>query len=123
VGSTYYYHDSDLKLQFVHPKDIVSAIITVLENDAKGTFNVASPNPITIQQLSKETNLKFKYCPPWLLQIILLFAWICCMTKSPILSSTSNNKTIVEPKRLEQELNFEFKYSSPEALFSDNETS
>ena len=106
-------------VQFVHEDDVVSAIHRILDSDARGAFNVAPPDWLTCTEIARQTNRKTWKWPFWLARFLHGLAW---KTRIPIHESPASflyfcrYPWIVTPKRLQDELGFQFKYSSQETM-------
>ena len=106
-------------VQFVHEDDVVSAIERILRSTARGPFNVAPPDWLTCTEIAKRTNRKAWKWPFWLARFLHGFAWT---VRIPIHESPASflyfcrYPWIVAPKRLERELDFQFRYTCQQTL-------
>ncbi len=106
-------------VQFVHEEDVVAAIETILKSELRGPFNVAPPDWLSCTQIANQTDRKTWKWPFWLARFLHGFAWTI---RFPIHESPASflyfcrYPWIVEPKRLQDELGFQFKYSCQQTL-------
>jgi UDP-glucose 4-epimerase len=61
----------DPLFQFMHELDAAKAIVTALESDSRGVFNVAGPNPIPLSLLIRETGRRSLPVPEPLFRLSL----------------------------------------------------
>jgi len=109
----------DAPLQLVHESDVVQAIDAILAADARGAFNIAPPDWITISDIARETGRRVFRVPFWLAYAAHWLAW---WTRFPLHESPAGflyfvrYPWVVTPARLQTELGYEFRFSTLEVL-------
>jgi UDP-glucose 4-epimerase len=109
----------DAPLQLVHESDVVQAIDAILAADARGAFNVAPPDWITISDIARETGRRIFRVPFWLAYAAHGLAW---WTRFPLHESPAGflyfvrYPWVVTPARLQTELGYKFRFSTLEVL-------
>jgi nucleoside-diphosphate-sugar epimerase len=109
----------DAPLQLVHESDVVQAIDAILAADARGAFNVAPPDWITISDIARETGRRIFPVPFWLAYAAHWLAW---WTRFPLHESPAGflyfvrYPWVVSPTRLQTELGYKFRFSTLEVL-------
>jgi len=107
----------DLPIQLVHEHDVVSAIVTILQHDGRGPYNVAPPDTVKLSTVGKETGGRMIYIPYWLLYLVVAIGWYFRLLEfPPCVLPFFVHPWIIRPKRLQNELDFQFKYSSDDTL-------
>jgi len=109
----------DPPVQFVHEDDVVAAIFEILVHDGRGPYNVAPPDHVGLSELARRTNRR-----TWRLPFTLAYAaaWLAWKLRLPFhewppgLLYFVREPWVVAPTRLQQELGFQFRYSSIETL-------
>jgi len=106
----------DTPFQFVHEVDVAHAIISILENNGSGPFNVAPPDSIKTTDMAKESGRKLLYVPYWFLFLLITVLWMLKIAQTPpSVLNFHRYPWVVKPNRLE-ELKFQFSYSSKDTL-------
>jgi len=109
----------DPDLQFVHEDDVARAILTILEKDARGAFNIAPPDTLTMEETLGMTGKRVVRLPEWVLVPLADFMW---RHRINVLGAPSSfldylrYPWVLDSGRLVDELEFEFRYTSREAL-------
>jgi UDP-glucose 4-epimerase len=106
-------------LQFVHEDDVARAILTILEGDARGAFNIAPPDTLTMEETLRMTGKRVVRLPDWVLDPLADFLWrhrINLLGAPASFLDFMRYPWVLDPGRLIDELGFEFRYSSREAL-------
>ena len=109
----------DAPLQFVHEEDVVAAIDSILVKNARGPFNVAPPDSITISDLARETGRRVLKCPFWFAYGVHWLAWAIHFLnhESPAgFLYFVRYPWVVAPTRLQSELGHQFRFSSLDTL-------
>ncbi len=109
----------DPDLQFVHEDDVARAIIAILEQDAQGAFNIAPPDTISMADTLASAGKRVVRLPDWILDPVADLLW---KSRIKLLGAPASfldflrYPWVLDPSRLTDELGFEFRYSSREAL-------
>lgn len=109
----------DQPLQFVHEDDVVSAIATILAQDARGPFNLGPPNHTPLSEIATITNRSILSVPFWLGYASAWLAWkahFWLHESPPGFLYFARYPWVVSPDRLINELNFEFTRTSSETV-------
>lgn len=109
----------DVPLQFVHEDDCAAATWEILRHNARGPFNVAPPNWVTMTQIARLTNRWAISLPFWIFKWASAFWWHCRLPifqYPPSLHDFLRHPWVMSPTRLQQELGFRFQYSAEETL-------
>ena len=109
----------DSVLQFVHEDDVTSAIVEILRRDARGGFNVAPDDWISVSQLGEETDRRVISLPLWLARLIHRLGWFL---RSPIHETPASfldfarYPWVVASSRLTEEFGFRFQHTGLETV-------
>ncbi|MBD3672190.1 MAG: NAD-dependent epimerase/dehydratase family protein [Planctomycetaceae bacterium] len=101
--------------QLVHLEDVVAATLKILTSNASGPFNIAPPDWITLKDLAK---LKRQICLKSPLVMCRLFTNIWWGLRLPLFYFPSGlwyfirYPWVVTPRRLQEEIGYEFRYST-----------
>lgn len=109
----------DLPMQFVHEDDVARATCHILRHNARGPFNVGPPDWVSMTQIARETGRFTVKVPFWMIVPVTVMWWglrLPVFEFPPGLLWFLRYPWIVAPQRLQQELNFEFRYSSLDTL-------
>lgn len=109
----------DARLQFVHVDDCAAATWEILRRNARGPFNIAPHDSVSLTQLAKLTNRWVIQLPFWAFRLPTVFWWhmrLPIFDYPPSLLEFIRYPWVVAPTRLENELGFRFRYSSEETL-------
>lgn len=109
----------DVPLQFVHEDDCAAATWEILRQNARGPFNVAPPDWVTMKQVAQLTNRWAISLPFWTFKWASAFWWHCRLPifqYPPSLHDFLRHPWVMAPNRLQQELGFHFQYSAAETL-------
>lgn len=102
-------------LQLVHLEDVVDSTLKILTSDVSGAFNVAPPDWITLRDLAK---LKRQFCLKSPLVMCRMFTNIWWGLRLPLFYFPSGlwyfirYPWVVAPQRLQEELGYNFRYST-----------
>jgi UDP-glucose 4-epimerase len=106
-------------LQFVHEDDVARAIIAILQAEARGAFNIAPPDTITMEETLHLAGKPVVRLPDWVLDPLADFLWrqrINVLGAPASFLDFLRYPWVLDPGRLTDELGFTFRYSSREAL-------
>lgn len=109
----------DTEMQFVHADDVAAATRLILDRNATGPFNVGPDDWLTLSEMAKMSNRRVVSAP---LRGCLLFTkiwWTCRLPLyhfPPSLWYYIRYPWVVKPKRLIDELGYEFRFSSRQTL-------
>jgi UDP-glucose 4-epimerase len=109
----------DVPLHFVHEEDCVSATWHILQHDARGPFNVGPPDCVPLTKLAALTNRRVAKLPFWTMKLATTIWWglrLPLFDFPPSLHDFVRYPWVVSPARLQNELGFQFRYSSEETL-------
>ena len=110
---------SNPEMQFVHLEDVANATVSILRINARGAFNLAPPDWITIKDLAKMSG-RLALPVPFVMCRALTASWWAL--RLPIflfpssLWSFIRYPWVVSPERLMTEVGFRFKYSSVDVI-------
>jgi UDP-glucose 4-epimerase len=111
----------DQPLQFVHEWDVVRGIAAVLSGGGRGAYNLAPPNWTLVSEIARETGRTAISMPFWLGKAIHSAGWHLRtrLHEAPAgFLAFARNPWVVAPRRLTEELDFRFAYSSLDTLRS-----
>lgn len=109
----------DVPQQFVHEEDLVAATWCILEKGGRGPYNLGPPDWIRLSDVARETGRRTISVPLWMMNLTSKICWglrLSLMPFPPALNLYIRYPWIVAPRRLSQELGFQFKYTSLETL-------
>lgn len=109
----------DPDLQFVHEDDVSRAIVAILEQEARGAFNIAPPDTLTMEETLGMTGKRVVRLPEWVLAPLADLLWrfrINVLGAPASFLDFMRYPWVLDPGRLMEELGFEFRYTSREAL-------
>jgi len=107
------------RLQFVHEVDVARAIITIVEKQGRGAFNIAPPDTLSMDETLHMAGKPVLRLPPALLAALVDLIWRLHL---PVLGAPSpmldflRYPWVLDSTRLTGELGFSFRYSSREAI-------
>jgi len=110
---------SNPQMQFVHLEDVANATVALLGANARGPFNVAPPDWVTIKDLAKMTR-RFAIPVPFAALRAVTTCWWAL--RLPIFLFPAplwyfiRYPWVVSPDRLISEVGFQFKYSSDDVI-------
>lgn len=110
---------NDTPLQFVHEDDLVSATWTILQHGGRGAFNVSPPDWVHASDMALESGRRAVNVPYWIVNLVAHAWWhlrLPVFNCPPPLYGYLRDPWIIAPRRLTQELGFEFRYSSRDTL-------
>ncbi len=112
----------DIKMQFVHEDDVASAVDLIVHNsEIEGIYNLA-PDSFAFTRLLKCRKKIFIPVPKFFFKTVLTALWKLKKTEfSPTSTNLTSYSLVASSKKLRDELNFKFKYSTEEAFFEDAE--
>ncbi|MEQ8789131.1 MAG: NAD-dependent epimerase/dehydratase family protein [Pirellulaceae bacterium] len=109
----------DTPLQFVHEDDVSAGIDAVLQANGRGAYNLAPDSASPLSEIAEATGRRCFSLPFWFVKFLHGLAW---KVRLPIHESPGDflyyarYPWVVAPRRLEQELDFRFQYSSNETV-------
>ncbi len=106
-------------IQFVHEKDVVRAIETIIEKRARGPFNVAPPDTVTLFEAARMAGKHVLPVYYRSAKILVGLGWWISRNLSPIPPSFIDYITypwVMDSSRLTEQLGFEFRYTTRETL-------
>ena len=109
----------DVPLHFVHEEDCVAATFTILRHNARGPFNVGPPNFTPLTRVAELTRRKTMPLPFWGMRLATTIWWglsLPIFDFPPTLHEFARFPWVVAPTRLQNELGFQFRFSSEETL-------
>jgi UDP-glucose 4-epimerase len=109
----------DLQMQFVHEDDVAAATCHILRHNARGPFNIGPPDWVTMSDIARETRRFTMKLPFWAIVPVTTMWWglrLPIFEFPPGLLWFVRYPWVVEPRRLQQELGFQFRYSSLDTL-------
>lgn len=107
------------ELQFVHEDDVAGAIIAILEKNAKGAFNIAPPDTITLREAMELTGKPRLHLPEGLLAFMIGVAWklqLPLLKAPPSLLDFMRWPWVLDSTRLREEVGYSFSYSTWETV-------
>lgn len=105
--------------QFVHEEDVARAITTILQHRASGPFNIAPPDKMTMKEIAVMLNKPCWRLPFRFAQSVIGLAWISGLPAVEIPPGFlwfARYPWMIKSRRLVEELSFEFRYDSRQAL-------
>ncbi|MFC1974291.1 NAD-dependent epimerase/dehydratase family protein [Chloroflexota bacterium] len=110
----------DPLIQFVHEDDLVELVALLLERKHGGVFNVAGWGETRYSEIAKLFHRRTVVLPGGLLRFLLGLLWKLRLQKEspPVGLEFIKHPSIMSTQKLKDELGFEFKHSSREALLS-----
>ena len=109
----------DTPVQFVHEEDCAAAMLAILTAGARGAFNIGPTDWSSISEIAVETRRWTVRLPFWLARKVHGLAWSIRLpvTEAPVeFLDFARYPWVVAPRRLEQELGYQFQYTSRETL-------
>jgi UDP-glucose 4-epimerase len=109
----------DVRLQFVHVDDCAAATWEILCQDARGPFNVAPRDWVSLTELAELTNRPVIKLPFWTFKLVSGIWWhlrLPIFDYPPSLHDFIRHPWVIAPTRLENELGFQFRYTAEETL-------
>jgi UDP-glucose 4-epimerase len=109
----------DTPMQFVHEDDVAAATLEILRQDARGPFNVGPPDWMVLSEIARETR---RFCVPlplWWCRFVTFFWWnlrLPVFDFPPELHYFVRDPWVVAPNRLQQELGYQFRFTSRDTL-------
>jgi len=106
-------------IQFVHLDDVTRATMVILKSGARGAFNIAPPDWQTIRELGKLSRRPALPFPYFVLRTLTTVWWTL---RLPVFLFPATlwpfirYPWVITPKRLTEELGFEFEHSSQSVL-------
>ncbi|MFO8056212.1 MAG: NAD-dependent epimerase/dehydratase family protein [bacterium] len=110
-------HNPDL--QFIHEDDVAGAILTILEREGQGAFNLAPPDTITLVEAVAIAGRRALYLPDKVLEALARAAWFL---RLPLLKAPASfldfmrYPWVLDSSRLREELGYTFRYSTRETF-------
>ncbi len=109
----------DVPLHFVHEDDCVAATWMILQKNARGPFNIGPPDNVLLTRLATLTNRRTAKLPFWMMKLATTVWWglrLPVFDFPPSLHDFARYPWVVSPARLQNELGFQFRYTSEETL-------
>jgi len=109
----------DPRVQFVHEDDVVGAILMILEKEARGPFNLAPPDALTIREAVEISKKPSLFLPEALMEPLLKLIWKLKLEFNhlpPSFLEYLRYPWLLDSSRLRDELGYEFRYSSRETV-------
>ena len=109
----------DIPLHFVHEEDCVAATWAILSQNARGPFNVGPPDYTPLKRIAEITNRGTVRMPFWAMRLATTIWWglrLPIFDFPPTLHEFARFPWVVSPTRLQNELGFQFRFSSEETL-------
>jgi UDP-glucose 4-epimerase len=109
----------DTPLQFVHEDDVAAAMLAILMANARGAFNIGPPDWTLVSEIAAATRRRTVRLPFWLVRIMQGFGWAARLPGYEFPAEFldfARYPWVVAPRRLQQELGYEFRYTSRETL-------
>lgn len=109
----------DLPQQFVHEDDVSAAIWCILSHDGQGPYNVAPPDWIHLTDVARETGRHTISIPFGIMRIASKICWslrLPVLRYPPGVNFYIRYPWVVAPRRLCDELGFQFRFNSLETL-------
>jgi nucleoside-diphosphate-sugar epimerase len=110
---------NDTPLQFVHQDDVARATVAMLVGSARGPFNLAPADALTLRQIAGLLGVAAVPVPFPVIAGLSRLWWLLRMpwfTTPPGLVRYVRHPWVVSSERLRRELGFEFEHSSREAF-------
>ncbi len=110
-------HNPDL--QFVHEDDVIAAIMTILEKEGKGAFNLAPPDTITLRETIEIAGRRPLFLPDKVMDLLARTAW---HLRLPLLKAPASfldfmrYPWVLDSSRIREELGYNFRYSTRETF-------
>jgi UDP-glucose 4-epimerase len=109
----------DTPLQFVHEEDVAAAMLAILSANARGAFNIGPPDWSPISEIAADTRRSTVRLPFWLVRMMQGLGWAARLPGYEFPAEFlhfARYPWAVAPRRLQQELGYEFRYTSRETL-------
>ena len=109
----------NVPMQFVHEEDCIAATWAILSHNARGPFNVGPPDHILMRRVAELTNRRTMPIPFWAMRLATTIWWglrLPIFDFPPTLHEFARYPWVVSPARLQNELGFQFRFSSEETL-------
>ena len=105
--------------QFVHEDDVVRAVVTVLEKQGRGPYNLAPPDTVTVTEVNAMTGKPSVPMPDWALKAVFRIAWglrLPFLRVPPAFLDFVRYPWVVDSTRLTEGLGFTYTHSTRETL-------
>lgn len=109
----------DPPLQFVHEDDVAGVLLAILEQRARGAFNVAPPDTIPVGETLALRGRPVLRLPEWILEPIAAFAWrrrLPVLNAPPAFLDFLRWPWVLDATRVTRELGYTYRYSSRDTL-------
>lgn len=109
----------DLPQQFVHEDDVSAATWCILTHDGRGPYNVAPPDWIHLTDVARETGRRTISIPFGIMRIASKICWnlrLPVLRYPPGVNFYIRYPWVVRPRRLRDELGFQFRFNTLETL-------
>lgn len=109
----------DVALHFVHEDDCAAATWEILRRNARGPFNIGPADHVPLTKLARLTNRRVLKVPFWTFKLATTIWWglrLPVFDFPPSLHDFIRYPWVVSPARLQNELGFQFRYSSEQTL-------
>ncbi|HEY3969058.1 MAG TPA: NAD-dependent epimerase/dehydratase family protein [Planctomycetaceae bacterium] len=109
----------DVPQQFVHEDDVAAATWCILKGNGRGPYNMGPADWISLTDVARETGRRTVKIPLWAMQLASRICWglrLPLLPYPPGMNLYIRHPWIVAPRRLCQELGFQFQFSTRETL-------
>ena len=109
----------DPPLQFVHEDDVAGVIAAIVEQRARGPFNVAPPDSITVTETVMRRGRPVVRLPDWILGPFAALAWrlhLPILKAPPAFLDFMRWPWVMDTTRVTQELGYAYRHSSRDTL-------
>jgi len=109
----------DQPFQLVHERDVVGAIDAILQANGRGAYNVAPPDWTYTSDIARDTGRWMIWLPFFFVRFVYGLGW---QLRLPYPETPAGflyfarYPWLVNPQRLEQEVGYQFEYSTSETL-------
>jgi UDP-glucose 4-epimerase len=110
---------SDAPLQFVHEDDVAGVMARIIEREQTGPFNVAADDWLTLEEVCRLAGRPTVRVSRRLLQLLMTGLWrvgASMLEAPPTILDFIEHPWVVSTERIRNELEYEMRYSSREAL-------
>ena len=109
----------DPPLQFIHEDDVAGGIIALLEREARGPFNFAPPDTLTVREAVALTKKPALYLPEKLAEVLIDASWrlqLPLLKAPPSFVDFLRYPWVLDSTRLRDEVGYKFRYSTRETV-------
>ncbi|MEW5737000.1 MAG: NAD-dependent epimerase/dehydratase family protein [Thermodesulfobacteriota bacterium] len=105
-------------LQFIHEDDVTAALLFLLRKDARGPYNLAPPDTVTVPEINAMTKKPRVPMPYGVMKAVFKAAWALGLPVLKVPESFVDYvfyPWVVDPKKI-MDLGFSFRYTSRETI-------